>query len=202
MTTTLEKILSNNSNEKVIKFLGLDKNKRHTFTSFDEKDFFTHEGLEDFLKIDVPRSSKFIIDNYGVIIKPETGEIIAFQFGRFDIGFKIINPQHYYRNYEHIKDGLLENQKSQSANKVSLGYFSNIYDDGDTIIDISELGDKWALSIYFLGQTEKFIKEFYYQNEGTSTIYQVGKIIAVIVIITVLIAIAYYVMFSPLPVIS
>lgn len=200
MTIALEKILSYVDNEKVVKFLGIDKIEHHTLTSFDEKDFYTHEGLEDFLKIDVPPCSKYILDNYGIIIKPETGEIIAFQFDRFDTAFKILNPNRYNSNYEHIKKGLVENQKSHKANKVSLGYFSNVYDDGYTIVDISGLGSEWALAIYFVGQTEILVKEFYHQIDNKSQKKQATKTVVLIMIIAVLAIIAYSVIFSPLPI--
>ena len=45
--------------------------------------------------------------------------------------------------------------------KVSLGYYSNVYADTDTIVDIRELGNEWALSIYFVGQSEELIMKLY-----------------------------------------
>ena len=163
MTTTPEKILSHTVNEKVFKFLGIEEKELLTLTSFDDKNFYTQEGLEDFLKIEVPANSKFLIDNYGVIVLPETGEIIAFQFGRGETAFKVLAPERYKDNYKHIRKGLIGNLKLRGANKVSLGYFSNVYDDADSIVDIRELGNGWALSIYFVGQTEDLIKEFFNQ---------------------------------------
>ncbi len=201
MITTLEKILSNELNEAALKFLSIGKNDRHRLISFEEKEAYTHEGLEDFLGMDLPNTSKFILDNYGVMIKPESGEIIAFQFGRFDVAFKIHNPNRYSRNYKHIKKGLLENQKSEKTERVSLGYFSNIYDDGDTIVDVSELGNEWALSIYFVGQTENMIQEFYHQTATEGTQKRGANPLVIILIIMVLIVIAYSIIFSALPVI-
>lgn len=159
MTTTLEKILSHFDNGKVLKFLNLDKIEHHKLTAINEKDFYTHEGLEDFLKCGVPTESKYILDNHGVFIIPETGEIIAFQFGQHETAFKLAEPNFYRNNFKHIKRGLLSNLKIKSAMKVSLGYFSNVY--ADTIVDIRELGNEWSLSIYFVGQSEELIKKFY-----------------------------------------
>jgi hypothetical protein len=164
MTTTLEKILSHNDNGKVLKFLDLDKIERHTLTPLIKKDFNTHEGLEDFLKCGVPTESKYILDNHGIIIIPETGEIIAFQFGRHETAFKLAEPNLYRNNFKHLRRRLLSNLKIKNAMKVSLGYFSNVYADTDTIVDIRELGNEWALSIYFVGQSEEMIKKFYNQN--------------------------------------
>ncbi len=165
LKTELENILSNPENEKVLKFLGIKKEGQHRLLSFEDKDSYTtHEGLENFFKIGVPAESKFMLDHSGIIILPETGAITAFQFGRFDIAFKIADPNRFRSNYRQIKQGLLRNLNIRSSFKVSLGYFSNIYDDPDTIIDIRELGSEWALSIYFLDLTGELIQEFYHES--------------------------------------
>jgi hypothetical protein len=162
MTSTLEKILSHDANEKVLNFLDIHTKRHHILTPCTEKQHNTHEGLEDFLKFELPTESKYILDNTGIIIIPETGEIIAFEFGRHDTAFKLCNPNRYRRNFQHIKRGLLGNLKIKSAMRVSLQYFSNIYNHANTIVDIRELGNEWALSIYFVGQTEEMIREFYF----------------------------------------
>ena len=161
MKPTLENILSNNDNQEVLNFLDISVNGQHELTTFKDKNFFSHEGLESFLDIDLPPKSKFILANKGIIVIPETGEIIAFQFDRHETAFKIIEPNRFRKNYKHIKKGLFRNLKFRSSSKVSLGYFSNVYNDSDTIVDIRLLGSNWALSIYFDGQEEELIQEFY-----------------------------------------
>jgi len=51
-----------------------------------------------------------------------------------ELNYLFVDSGAMYRavTYYAMKEGLIENQKSQKANMVSLGYFSNIYDDGDT----------------------------------------------------------------------
>jgi len=162
MKLLLEKILSHPLNEKVLKFLDIRKEGSHTLTPIEKKNFFTHEGLEDFLQFDVPAETIFILDNKGVIIISETGEIIAFHFNRTDSAFKIQNPELYKSRFYHLKSALRWRFHWKSASKVSLGYFSNVFNDADTILDIRELGNNWALSIYFPDDKEKVIQEYYY----------------------------------------
>lgn len=162
MSTLLRNILSNLENEKVLEFLKIDrKSSEHSMLSFEDKDFYTHEGLDDFLEIDTPPNSKYILDNNGIVVIPFTGEIIAFQFGRFERAFKILNPKKYRKSYRHIKFGLMKNLKFHAASKISLGYFSNVYDDANTVIDIRKLGENWGLGIYCLGFGAIVIKEYF-----------------------------------------
>jgi hypothetical protein len=166
MKPTLENILSNQDNLEVLKFLGIPVDGQHELTSFEDKNFYSHEGLENFLDINTPPKSKFILDNRGIIVIHKTGEIIAFQFGRFETALKIIDPNIHRNNYRHIKIGLLKKLKFKRASKVSLGYFSNVYGDDNTVVDIRELGKGWGLAIYFLDQKEMLIQEFYNNRIG------------------------------------
>ncbi len=166
MAATLEKIISNPINKKVLKFLDIEEKEEHSLTWFEEKNYLASEGLKDFLEINVPANSKFILDNFGVIVLPSSGEIIAFHFGRNEIAFKILNSHLYRNNYMHIRKGLIRNLNLRNAFKVSLGYFSNIYNDANTIVDIRKLGSEWALSIYFPGEAQELITEFYNQQEN------------------------------------
>lgn len=158
-------IFTHPANRKVLEYLGIKPNFR--ITSVQDKEPYTHEGLEDFLELDLPSDSKYIVGSNGMIVIPETGEIIAFQFGRSEVALKVTDPGSYNNNFKHIRSGLLENWKLLSSLKVSLRYFSNIYGDANTVIDIRELGKPWALSIYFVGEAHEHIKEYYTRKRKT-----------------------------------
>lgn len=157
----MKKILENPVNQNVLNYLGFMERQDHNLIEFKDKKNYTHEGLEDFLKMNLPDDSKFILDGNGIIAHPTNGEIIAIEFGRYERAFKILNPSKYNFKYKHIKRGLLQHLKIKDAFKVSLGYFSNIYGDLDTVMDIRQLGNNWGLGIYFLDDIDQLIKEYY-----------------------------------------
>ncbi|MES2618935.1 MAG: hypothetical protein V4613_13745 [Bacteroidota bacterium] len=153
------KILSSPLNQEVLKYMKIKPDATISPYSEDVKTF--EEGHEYFFGFNIPNNSKFFLDGYGIITAPDSYEIIAFQFERFDFAFKILYPWKYRNNYTHIKQGLLSNLKLMRACRVSLRYFSNIYGDDDTVIDIRSLGQPWVLSIYFVGDIEQHIIEYY-----------------------------------------
>lgn len=157
----LDKIIINTENQKVLEFLSIDNSRQATLISKSDKIQYTHEGLDDFLELDVPDDSKFILNNTGIFVIPQSGEIIAFEFGIYERAFKLLSSENYSINCKHIKNGLLSNFKILDFLKVSLRYFSNIYGDKDTVIDIRKLGSEWALGIYFLDEMPKLINEYY-----------------------------------------
>lgn len=151
----LTKILENSSNQKVLKFLGINsKDSKHNLIPYKDKPSYTHEGLEDFLNIKVPSESKYLLNNNGIIIKPLTGEIVAIQFGRTDSAFRHIDED--TGSLSQLKFNCLKSLKLKVYFKVSLNYFSNIHH--TDIIDARALGPKWALSIYFAGTEEEKIQ--------------------------------------------
>lgn len=162
----LEKIHLNQKNKHVLNFF---KDRNYGFSIIvhvSEKKGYTHEGLEDFLNMNVPEEIKFLGGPLGLMINPQTGEILAFQFSRSDYALKVVNASKYSNNCSHIRQGLLRNLKIKAASKVSLRYFSNIWGDEDTVVDLRMLDNNWVYGLYILNESEKEINNYYQTNKG------------------------------------
>jgi hypothetical protein len=160
MDDILDRILSYPQNEMVLNFLNIEPDGNNLLTPYTSEKKSFNEGLNHFMEIGISNNMKYMIDGNGVFIIPSTGEIIAFQFGRFEIAFKVLDPNVYKANYSHIKRGLIGNLKLRLSRKVSLRFFTNIYGDDNTFIDISDLDSNWALSIYFVDEVEALIQNY------------------------------------------
>lgn len=144
----LQKITSNESNKVVLDFLGYSNLEELYLIHLNEKKYFTHEVLEDFLKLRVPIETKYILNNHGIFVHPKTGEIFTFQFWRTEMAFK--NKQ---TNLERMIDRLFTKRKKRQ------NYFSN--DAGDDVIDATELGQDWAIHINFIDSYEERMINYY-----------------------------------------
>ncbi len=162
----LEKIHLNQNNISVLNFF---KDRNYGFGTIihvSENQGYKHEGLEDFLDMNVPEEIKFLGGSLGLMINPQTGEILAFQFSRSDVAIKIVNSKKYANNCAHIRQGLLRNLKIKAASKVSLRYFSNIWGDEDTVVDLRMLDNNWVYGLYILNELEKEVNNYYQTNKG------------------------------------
>jgi len=162
----LEKIYSNQKNTSVLNYFKVQNYTLNTLISKPENKSYLHEGLEGFLNMNVPEEVKFIGESLGLMINPQTGEILAFQFSRSDYAIKVLNSKKFESNCSHIRRGLLKNLKFSAASKVSLRYFSNIWGDKDTIIDLRELDCNWVYGLYILNESEKELNNYYLVNKG------------------------------------
>jgi hypothetical protein len=159
---TLPHIIRNNTaNEPVWAFLNIDNMSKVFIKPFASENTYTHEGLADFMNIDLPDCTKWVVNGNGIIVKPTSGEIIALEFGLYERAFKIRYPEQHQHRYIPIKNRLLLRFKWRHAANISLRYFVNMFGDSNTIIDITALGHPWALGIYFTDCLESKISEYY-----------------------------------------
>lgn len=154
----LNKIKSFKGNSKVLEYFG-DGCKSNELIPIHAKNFYTHEVLEDFLSLDLPSETKYILNNHGIFVNPNSGEIFAFQFGRSEVIFKRNLASIDLGSLPRLRRTLFRFYNIRGLFKLRLNYFSNIY--GDHIIDMKFLGKKWALSIYFTTRLEEKIQDYY-----------------------------------------
>ena len=134
----LEKIKNNKENHTILDHLKVtDKSK--LLTTDQNGDWYMDEGLQYFWETPVPKESKYFLNGTGIIVKPNNGLIIAFKFNMSDIGFRHPNPP----------------IKINSFQRSEIGYFSNF--DKSDLIDISHLGNDWAIGINFVGDWQELI---------------------------------------------
>lgn len=127
MKALLDKIIANKKNQKVLQYLDLMTKKellpyfktcKESFSGFDEGGaiFFFDYGEA------IPDDCKFSLYLYSIMINKDTGEIFAFNKGRFSIFFK----------YDFIKAGIENNDDLKRGHSF------------DCITDITALGDNWC----------------------------------------------------------
>lgn len=136
MKDLLQKIQSHPKNGNVLQFLKLKENKdlklkpwSESMSGFDEGGCTFFDDYGEYIS----EECKFSLSIHSVMVNPITGEIFAFNTGRFSVFFKC--------NYE--KAGV------QNSDKLRKGYTF------DCITDISELGDEWCFMDEFEDQKEQ-----------------------------------------------
>jgi hypothetical protein len=138
MNDLLNLILDNPQNGKVLQFLKLENNNdlirsfrtwKNSYSGFDEGGCLFFDKYGEYIS----DSNKFSLDIHSVMINENTGEIFAFNTGRFSVFFKC--------NFERAK--------VQNSDKLRKGYTF------DCITDISELGDNWCFMDCFSNQKEQ-----------------------------------------------
>jgi hypothetical protein len=124
--SSLKKILGNADNRAVFNFLKIDPECENDLKNAEDISGFDEGGIvffEDFAG-DLPIDCKWILGGMNnILVNPETGEIFAFQYGRFTFAFRC----DFHRN--NIKDP---------------GPFQT----GETLdarVDLRVLGPCWAL---------------------------------------------------------
>lgn len=122
----LGKILLHPANQKLLEHLDLlnkpglrHKNGEDAGSGFDEgsKTLFYEYAA------DLPVETYNTISQYNMLINPQTGEIFAFQFGRFTFLFRCDFSQSYLQNTDEVRQG------------ITL----------DDHVDFRFLGENWAL---------------------------------------------------------
>ena len=127
MNELLDKILNNPQNETVLHFLKLKRESSliHSFRTWKESYSGFDEGgcifFEDYGEY-IPDENKFSLSIHSVMVNNNTGEIFAFNTGRFSVFFKC----------DFIKSG------SENSIYLKKGYTF------DCITDITELGNNWC----------------------------------------------------------
>lgn len=156
-----EKIQLNKKNKSVLRLLNIKSLTEKVIIHRSNQNTYTTEGIEDFWSMKVAEKYKYLIAGHAVLLEPDSGEIFAFEFGFGNCAFKITTPEKKLDiGFKHIKEGLRKNFKFNAARKVCLRYFSNIYNDPDTIIDFRSLEKCWVLGIYYIGEQENSINDY------------------------------------------
>lgn len=138
MKELLDKVLSNPKNYTLIKFLKLDQ-EEHLISSFrtwaDSYSGYNEGGCILFENYGafIPEENKFSLGTHSVMLNTNTGEIFAFNTGRFSVFFKC----------DFIKSG------TENTSDLKKGYTM------DCITDISALGDNWCFMDEFDNQKEE-----------------------------------------------
>lgn len=157
MIDLLEKVLTNPINESVIKYFKLFKNDnkipyfktwKDSFSGFDEGGVIFFENYGEYISDD----NKFSLSIYSVMVNEHSGEIFAFNTGRFSVFFKC--------NFI----------KSNTTNSDNLrkGYTF------DCITDITELGDTWCFMDSFDNPKEQ-LKWAYEQTKNNEPLTRVCR---------------------------
>jgi len=131
MPSLLEKVLTNEDNAKVLRFLGLGPSSdvaRFGPWSTEGSGFDEGGGVffEDYGK-HLPETVKYCLDIHNVMVNEENGRIFAVHFGRFTFIFRC----------DFSRAGVA------NTDRLRVGYTL------DDAIDIRELGDAWALLNHF-----------------------------------------------------
>lgn len=138
MSELFDRVLGNPGNEKVLKFLRVEDTDNlersfHTwkeaYSGFDEggRTFFDKYGQY------LPDGTKFVLHIHSIMINENTGEIFAFNTGRFSVFFKC--------NF--IKANIPD------TSSLRKGFTF------DCITDISDLGDNWCFMDHFTNQQQQ-----------------------------------------------
>lgn len=146
MIKLLNKIIENPINQKVLKFLEIDTLSKELYLTCWEK---SQNGFEEGackllnkLTKNIPTKCKYSFEHHSIIIIPVSGEIIAFNTGRYSLFTKC--------DFENF--GLKNNDSYRK------GYTF------DCIKDITELGDEWAFIDNFDEDIEDKVTEQYYEK--------------------------------------
>jgi hypothetical protein len=134
----LEKIKINKENLIILNHLKVTDHSK-LLTPDQNGNWHIDEGLQYFWETSVPKESKYFLNGTGIIVKPNSGLIIAFKFNMHDVGFKHPTPPSKFNVFKRNK----------------IGYFSNF--DNSIITDISHLGTDWALGINYVGDWQDLI---------------------------------------------
>lgn len=125
MNELLNKILDNSKNQRVFKYLKLEKGKNiyikswtESYSGFDDGACVFFDNYGQF----VPGECKFSFDNHSIMVNSLTGEIFALNIGRFSIFFKC----------DFSKSSV------QYSDSLKKGYTF------DCITDITEFGGNWC----------------------------------------------------------
>ena len=120
---TIEKIIKNQKNQTIVKFLNLTIDKH--IKSADEVSRWDEGGILFFEKYakKLPDETKQIVGIHNVLINETSGEIFAFHFGRGTFVFKPDFESKNLKNSDHLRIG----------NTV------------DAQVDFRQLGHEWAL---------------------------------------------------------
>ena len=138
MEELLNKVLNNPKNYSLIFFLKLNQedNLIQSFRTWADSRSGYNEGgcilFEDYGEF-IPEENKFSLSGHSIMLNTTTGEIFAFNTGRFSIFFKC--------NF--IKSG------TEDTDDLKKGYTF------DCITDISVLGDNWCFMDEFDNQKEE-----------------------------------------------
>lgn len=138
MKELLDKVLNNPKNYTLIKFLKLNEDENlvqsfrtwaDSYSGYNEGGCILFENYGEF----IPEENKFSLSSHSVMLNTYTGEIFAFNIGRFSIFFKC--------NF--IKSG------TEDTVDLKKGYTF------DCITDITELGDNWCFMDEFDNQKDE-----------------------------------------------
>jgi hypothetical protein len=138
MNELLKLILGNPLNDKVLRFLEL-KNDNDLIRSFrtwkDSYSGFDEGGCLFFDKYGeyISDNNKFSLVIHSIMINEKTGEIFAFNTGRFSVFFKCDFTKANIKNSDNLRKGYTF----------------------DCITDITELGENWCFMDHFSNQKEQ-----------------------------------------------
>lgn len=134
MEALKEKILSNPQNKTILSFLSLDRTNRLQLWN----DFGFDEGATVFFDKygqNIPNDCKYSFSIWNIYLNNESGLIFAFQIGRFTFALRYL-----------FRDNNENRQKCYTL---------------DDWIDISILGNEWALFDYFHKEEQAYLEESY-----------------------------------------
>ena len=140
MNQLLSKILSHPKNTAVLHFLQLPDTTvlSQSFRSWKESYSAFDEGaclLFDQYGRSIPDECKFSLDDHSIMVNEQTGELFAFNTGRFSVFFAC----------DFVKAGI------RQPELVKKGYTF------DCITDISTLGGNWSFMDHFENQEEQLL---------------------------------------------
>lgn len=158
MSNIVDKIKSNPENKTIFSYLGIEPTEAYIKPYEGEAFGYRLEG-GDYFDNTLPADTKYIINSDGIYANPKTGEIFGL-ISVMSIAFKLNKHDKSKGSLPSLRWTFLRHYKFKNCLKLSLRYFSNIWGDDNTVMDIRQLGKHWALDIYFVGKFEDKLKEF------------------------------------------
>ncbi len=143
MNNLKELISLNKENKSVLDFLDINTENEIKLYGKPSGKYFYHEGLNDLWDKygkDIPDVNKQAINDNGILVNLDNGEIFAFIFGRYNFAIKA------------------DFDKLQAPNSDELRYMKYMNGIGE---DIRSLGSKWVLGIKFLDLKDKIYTDSY-----------------------------------------